>query len=289
ALAEAEVEYRDDESPSVYVAYPFVEPLPAALRGVAAPAAAIWTTTPWTLPASLAVAVHPEHEYVAAAFGERTLVVAAALVPALERLLGAARVLERFRGADLEGGRCRHPWIDRVVPIVLADYVTLESGTGLVHTAPGHGQEDFETGLRYGLDVLTPVDARGRFTPEVPEWAGSLVFEANPHIVEHLRARGALLAAAPFKHSYPHCWRCKNPVVFRATEQWFIGVDLAELRARSLAEIQRVRWLPEWGRERIANMIATRPDWCISRQKDWGVPVVALYCEGCQQPFTSEA
>ena len=194
-----------------------------------------------------------------------------------------------MRGRDLEGGRCRHPWIDRVVPIVLADYVTLESGTGLVHTAPGHGQEDFETGLRYGLDVLTPVDARGRFTPEVPEWAGSLVFEANPHIVEHLRARGALLAAAPFKHSYPHCWRCKNPVVFRATEQWFIGIDRAELRARALAEIQRVRWIPEWGRERIANMIATRPDWCISRQKDWGVPVVALYCEGCQQPFTSEA
>src|SRR5207245_1745273 len=174
-------------------------------------------------------------------------------------------------------------------PIVLADYVTLESGTGLVHTAPGHGQEDFETGLRYGLDVLTPVDARGRFTPEVPEWAGSLVFEANPHIVEHLRARGALIAAAPFTHSYPHCWRCKNPVVFRATEQWFIGIDRAELRARALAEIQRVRWIPEWGRERIANMIATRPDWCISRQKDWGVPVVALYCEGCQQPFTSEA
>src|SRR5437763_95502 len=184
ALAEAEVEYRDDESPSVYVAYPFVEPLPAALRGVVAPAAAIWTTTPWTLPASLAVAVHPEHEYVAAAFGERTLVVAAALVPALERPLGAARVLARFRGAELEGGRCRHPWIDRIVPIVLADYVTLETGTGLVHTAPGHGQEDYETGLRYGLEVLAPVDARGRFTAEVPEWAGRSVWEANPHIVE---------------------------------------------------------------------------------------------------------
>src|SRR5438093_1230819 len=205
ALAEAEVEYRDDESPSVYVAYPFVEPLPAALRGVAAPAAAIWTTTPWTLPASLAVAVHPEHEYVAAAFGERTLVVAAALVPALERPLGAARVLARFRGAELEGGRCRHPWIDRIVPIVLADYVTLETGTGLVHTAPGHGQEDYETGLRYGLEVLAPVDARGRFTTEVPEWAGQSVWEANPRIVEHLRVQGALVAAV-FEREGADAW-----------------------------------------------------------------------------------
>jgi len=289
ALAEAEVEYRDDESPSVYVAYPFVEPLPAALRGVVAPAAAIWTTTPWTLPASLAVAVHPEHEYVAAAFGERTLVVAAALVPALERPLGAARVLARFRGAELEGGRCRHPWIDRIVPIVLADYVTLETGTGLVHTAPGHGQEDYETGLRYGLEVLAPVDARGRFTAEVPEWAGRSVWEASPHIVEHLRAQGALLAAATVAHSYPHCWRCKNPVVFRATEQWFIGMERGELRRRALAEIERVRWIPGWGRERIGNMIATRPDWCISRQRDWGVPVVAVYCEACGEAIASEA
>src|SRR5947199_7811501 len=289
ALAEAEVEYRDDESPSVYVAYPFVEPLPAALRGVAAPAAAIWTTTPGTLPASLAVAVHPEHEYVAAAFGERTLVVAAALVPALERRLGAARVLARFRGAELEGGRCQHPWINRRVPPVLADDVTLETGTGLVHTAPGHGQEDYETGLRYGLEVLAPVDARGRFTAEVPEWAGQSVGEANPRIVEHLRVQGALLAAATVAHSYPHCWRCKNPVVFRATEQWFIGMERADLRRRALAEIERVRWIPAWGRERIGNMIATRPDWCISRQRDWGVPVVAVYCEACGEAIASEA
>src|SRR5437764_5856020 len=197
ALSEAEVEYADVSSPSVYVAYPFVAPLPAPLAGLRAPAAAIWTTTPWTLPASLAVAVHPDHEYVAAAFGERTLVVAAALVPALERPLGAARVLARFRGAELEGGRCRHPWIDRIVPIVLADYVTLETGPGLVHTAPGHGQEDYETGLRYGLEVLAPGDGDGRFTAEAPEWAGTSGWEANPRIVEHLRAKGALLAAVP--------------------------------------------------------------------------------------------
>jgi len=289
ALAEAEVEYRDDESPSIYVAYPFAEPLPAPLAGLPAPAAAIWTTTPWTLPASLAVAVHPEHEYVAATFGTRTLVVAAALVPALEPVLGPARELTRFRGAALEGARARHPWIDRVVPVVLADYVTLETGTGLVHTAPGHGQEDYETGVRYGLEVLAPVDAQGRFTADVPEWAGTKVFEANPHIVEHLRAQGALLAATTVAHSYPHCWRCKNPVIFRAAEQWFIGMERQNLRQRALAEIERVRWVPEWGRDRIGNMIATRPDWCISRQRDWGVPIVAVYCEACGEAVASEA
>jgi hypothetical protein len=289
ALAEAEVEYQDDRSPSVYVAYPFVAPLPPPLAGLDAPAAAIWTTTPWTLPASLAVAVHPEHEYVAADFGGRTLVVAAALVPALVRLLGQARESARFRGAALEGARCRHPWLERTVPIVLADYVTLETGTGLVHTAPGHGQEDYETGLRYGLDVLAPVDARGRFTAEVPEWAGKNVFEANAPIIDHLGAAGTLLAAENVVHSYPHCWRCKNPVVFRATEQWFIGMERADLRRRALAEIDRVRWIPAWGKERIANMIATRPDWCISRQRDWGVPVVAMYCDACGEPIASEA
>src|SRR5437762_8127242 len=292
ALAEAEVEYAELTSPSVYVAYAFVTPLPAALASLRAPAAAVWTTTPWTLPASLAVAVHPDHEYVAMEVAGRVLVVAAALAPAVAQALGAVEtppVLARCRGRDLEGSRCRHPWLPREVPVVTADYVTLDSGTGLVHTAPGHGQEDYETGLRYGLDVLAPVDARGRFTAEVPEWAGRSVWEANPHIVEHLRAQGALLAAVTVAHSYPHCWRCKNPVVFRATEQWFIGMERGELRRRALAEIERVRWIPGWGRERIGNMIATRPDWCISRQRDWGVPVVAVYCAACDEASGSEA
>src|SRR5438067_1491101 len=228
ALAEAEVEYADLSSPSVYVAYPFVPPLPAALGGLRAPAAAIWTTTPWTLPASLAVAVHPDHEYVAIECAGRTLVVAAARADAVAGALGAAETpppLARCRGRDLEGSRCRHPWLPREVPVVLADYVTLESGTGLVHTAPGHGQEDYETGLRYGLEVLAPVDAHGRFTAEVPEWAGLRVFDADARIVERLREVGALLASEVFVHSYPHCWRCKNPIVFRATEQWFIGME----------------------------------------------------------------
>jgi isoleucyl-tRNA synthetase len=291
ALAEAEVEYADVKSPSVYVAYPFVTPLPEALAGLDGVAAAAWTTTPWTLPASLAVAVHPEHEYVAVAVGDRTLVVAAALVPALAkamRLADPPRELRRFRGKDIADARVRHPWLEREVPVVLAHYVTLESGTGLVHTAPGHGQDDYQTGLRYGLEVLAPVDDRGRFTDVVPEWQGVRVFDANPAIVDHLRSVGALLAAHDFDHSYPHCWRCKNPIVFRATEQWFIGMDRAALRERALAEIDRVRWVPEWGRDRIHGMISTRPDWCISRQRDWGVPVVAVFCESCGTEHFSE-
>ncbi len=291
ALAEAEVEYADITSPSAYVAYPFVDPLPAPLAGIGAPAAAIWTTTPWTLPASLAVAVHPGHEYVAVELGGRTLVVAETLVDALARAMGVVggRERARFRGADISGAHVRHPWLPRHVPVVLADYVTLDSGTGLVHTAPGHGQEDHETGQRYGLEVLAPVDDKGRFTAEVPEWAGMRVFDADKPIVEHLRHTGALLAAAPFTHSYPHCWRCKNPIVFRATEQWFIGVDRRELRRRARAEIDRVRWVPPWGRDRIHSLIETRPDWCISRQRDWGVPVVAMFCEKCGEPLLSEA
>jgi isoleucyl-tRNA synthetase len=292
ALAEAEVEYEELTSPAVTVAYPFARPLPAPLAPWPQAAAAIWTTTPWTLPASLAVAVHPAHEYVAVEIGTRVLVIAAALAAGLARTLGVAeapRELVRFRGRELEGARCRHPWLERDVPVVLADYVTLETGTGLVHTAPGHGREDYETGLRYGLEVLAPVDPRGRFTAEVPEWAGMGVFEADPHIVERLRQAGALLAAERFAHAYPHCWRCKSPIVFRATEQWFLGMERAELRRRALAEIDRVRWLPAWGRERIRGMIAGRPDWCLSRQRDWGVPVVALYCEACGTPMVGEA
>jgi isoleucyl-tRNA synthetase len=302
ALAEAEVEYADVTSPSVYVAFPFVEPLPAPLSGLDGVAAAAWTTTPWTLPASMAIAVHPDHEYVAVAIGDRTLVVAAALLPALAEAMRAAeepRELRRFRGREIEGARCRHPWLDRVVPVVLADYVTLESGTGLVHTAPGHGQDDYATGLRYGLEVLAPVDERGRFTGDVPEWVGLRVFDADPKIVEHLRAVGALLAAEDYVHSYPHCWRCKNPIVYRATEQWFLALDAplslagerspVTLREKALAEIDRIGWIPPWGRDRLYGMISTRPDWCLSRQRDWGVPIVALFCEACGAEYISRA
>jgi isoleucyl-tRNA synthetase len=288
ALAEAEVEYADVTSPSVYVAYALTAPV-AGHHGVAA---AAWTTTPWTLPASLAVAVHPDHEYVVVDAAGRKLLVAAERVATLAKALaldGPPRELGRLRGRELEGLVARHPWLDRTVPIVLADYVTLESGTGLVHTAPGHGQDDYVTGMKYALDVYAPVDGRGRFTDDVPEWKGERVFDADPKVVEHLRAVGTLLAAESFVHSYPHCWRCKNPIVFRATEQWFIGMERADLRQRALAEIDRVRWIPAWGRDRIHGMIATRPDWCISRQRDWGVPVVAFFCEACDAVHASRA
>jgi isoleucyl-tRNA synthetase len=291
ALAEAEVEYEDVESPSVFVAYQLLDPLPAPLAGLGEVAAVAWTTTPWTLPASLAVAVHPEHDYVALRAGSRTVIVAAALAPALADTLGLVEpALARLKGRELEGVRSRHPWLERIVPIVLADYVTLESGTGLVHTAPGHGQEDYQTGQKYGLDVLAPVDARGRFTDAVAEWAGQQVSAANPAIIEHLRSVGTLVAARRMTHSYPHCWRCKSPVIFRATEQWFIGMERGGgLRRRALDEIDRVKWVPHWGRERIVGMISTRPDWCISRQRDWGVPVVAMFCERCDEPMATRA
>jgi isoleucyl-tRNA synthetase len=291
ALAEAEVEYRDVASPSVYVAFALREPYPEALRTLAGTPidVAIWTTTPWTLPANLAIAAHPDVEYVVVpARSGRLTLVAKALLPRLTAFVdGDAPVRATVTGRMLEGGRARHPWIDRDALMVLGEHVTLESGTGLVHTAPGHGQEDYDVGRRYGLDVYAPVDDAGRFLPEVAEFAGMRVFDADARIVEHLRAVGRLLATEPLTHSYPHCWRCKHPVIFRATEQWFISMAATRLRERALAAIDRVHWIPAWGKDRIAGMIANRPDWCISRQRAWGVPIVALHCERCGAASTT--
>ncbi len=284
ALAEAEVEYKDVTSPSVYVAFGLREPYPAGLRGLAGTAidVVIWTTTPWTLPANLAIAAHPELEYVVVPSRAGGLVlVAKALVPRLPFVAADAPVRATITGRDLEGARARHPWIDRDAVFVLGEHVTLETGTGLVHTAPGHGQEDYDVGRRYGLDVYAPVDDAGRFLPEVDRYAGLRVFDADARIVEDVRASGRLLASEPLSHSYPHCWRCKNPVIFRATEQWFISMEASRLRTRALAAIDRVRWIPAWGKDRIAGMVANRPDWCISRQRAWGVPIVALHCAKC--------
>src|SRR5262245_97765 len=294
ALAEAEVEYDEHhESPQIDVRFPLAaEELSRLAKAHPALAgrkvsAVAWTTTPWTLPANLALAFHPEAEYAffpVEGTGEVLLLAKALHEPAQKRfgrVLGAP--LAEAKGSELEKVRFRHPWIDRDSPGVLADYVTLDTGTGVVHTAPGHGWDDYLTGVRYGLDIYCPVDEGGRFLPEVERFAGERVFEANPRVVEHLHAKGALVQAGKDTHSYPICWRCKHPIIFRATEQWFVALDQGQptLREQALAAIAATRWLPAWGQERIHNMIETRPDWCISRQRLWGVPIPAFYCKAC--------
>jgi isoleucyl-tRNA synthetase len=284
ALAQAEVEYEEQRTPSVYVKFPLVAPhreLPQAPNQ----ALLVWTTTPWTLPANLAVAVDPQATYVALAAGGETFFVAQTLADAVVRLAGLrdARVLRTFEGDKLEGLTYRHPWIERTGSVFGASFVTMDTGTGLVHIAPGHGEEDYDLGRREGLKIYNPVDDDGRFLPEVEHFAGLTVWEANPKIVEHLRRLGALVAEVPLSHTYPHCWRCKNPTLFRATEQWFVALDRNDLRGVTLHAIRRdVRWIPAWGEERIFNMVANRPDWTISRQRVWGVPIVVFYCTGCE-------
>ncbi|WP_027368124.1 isoleucine--tRNA ligase [Desulfocurvibacter africanus] len=293
ALAEAEVEYADHASPSIYVRFPVDDAAFSQKFSVASGKKAylvIWTTTPWTIPSNMAVAVHPEYEYVLALVQGEVHVVASERLAALQKKFKwqDVEVLAVVTGKDLEGIKARHPFIDRVSPVVLADYVTLDTGTGLVHTAPGHGREDYETGLRYGLEVLSPLDDKGRFLPVVNELAGKTVIEANPEVIRILRERGALLAEEKLSHSYPHCWRCKQPVIFRATTQWFISMEKNDLRAKALRAIEKdVRWIPAWGRERIHAMIEHRPDWCISRQRTWGVPIIALICKDCDTAYTN--
>ena len=285
ALAEAEVEYEERTSPSIDVRFEVVDRADLAQRlGLASlpPGRAsivIWTTTPWTLPANQAVALHPEFEYSVLAVesdgGEELLVLASELAPSVLQRAGiaASREVARGKGAQLEGLVLRHPFYDRSVPTILGEHVTLDSGTGAVHTAPGHGQEDFVVGRKYGLLVDNPVGGDGRFLPATPLFAGEKVFDANPHVVEVLAEKGALLHDEPLRHSYPHCWRHKTPVIFRATPQWFISMEQAGLRRTALEEIGKVEWTPAWGEQRIYSMIEGRPDWCISRQRTWGVPL----------------
>jgi len=286
ALAEAEVEYENHTSPSVWVKYALTSDpanLDAALAGKKVNTI-IWTTTPWTLPASMAVAFHPELEYVALESGGEVYIVADALAAATKDKcnLTGAKEIARFKGRKLERSTYAHPFLDRSILGVLADYVTTDQGTGAVHTAPSHGADDFYTGAKYGLDQKVNVDEAGRIHNGLPEYDGKTVFKANEPIIELLEARGVLLGQEKIEHSYPHCWRCHNPVIFRATEQWFIAMDGktegGTLRSRALDEIKKVKWDPEWGELRISNMVETRPDWCISRQRIWGVPIAVFFC-----------
>ena len=290
ALAEAEIEYKDDTSPSIYVKFPLIDDLSDRLPALSGKsvAVAIWTTTPWTLPANLAIALHPEIIYVAVEVGSNeVLILARELVAQCMATFGIDQytILGEIKPAWLERKRCRHPIYDRESVIVLGEHVTLEAGTGCVHTAPGHGREDYEVGLRYGLEAYSPVDDNGRFDPSVEKFGGQSVFEANRQIIQVLKENGTLLAQASIAHSYPHCWRCKQPVIFRATPQWFISMEKTNLRRKSLSAIDQVTWIPHWGRERIYGMIENRPDWCVSRQRAWGVPITVFSCQKCDATY----
>src|SRR5271154_2068062 len=302
ALAEAEVEYENHTSSTVWVKYALLDDaakLDPALAGKKV-STIIWTTTPWTLPASMAVAFHPNEEYVALESGGEVYIVASRLAKEVGEKCGLAdpRELAHFPGRKLEQLYFQHPFLDRKILGVLADYVTMDTGTGVVHTAPSHGAEDFMTGVKYGLDATSNVDEKGILRNGLPEYTGKRVWDANQPIIDLVKSRGALLHTEKTEHSYPHCWRCHNPVIFRATEQWFISMETPmpggkpkddTLRTRTLEEIKRVKWDPAWGEERLSNMIATRPDWCISRQRVWGVPIAVFLCESCSKPLNDHA
>jgi len=290
ALAEAEVEYEDHVSPSIWVTFPVANAggLSADIFGSDV-RAVIWTTTPWTLPHNRALAFHPDFDYAVVETEKGKLLLAVDRIPALQTEcdIKEARILATYKGGEFERTTFQHPFLPLQVPGVLAKYVTLDQGSGIVHTAPGHGADDFVTGQKYGLEIYAPLDDKGVYLEGLPAYKGKDVFTANPIIVKLLAERGALLGHHDYKHTYPHCWRCHNPVIFRATEQWFIKMDQAahgaanSLRTEALDEIKHVKWIPAWGEDRMYEMIEKRPDWCVSRQRFWGVPIIVFYCDSC--------
>ena len=289
ALAEAEVEYEPHTSPSIYVKFPLKEETTKILEktlGLTLNKAlfmVIWTTTPWTLPANLALALNPEFDYVLVEWKDEYLILAEGRLSALCAELNSELppILARFKPDFLEGYKTKHPFYERDSLIILADFVTLETGTGIVHIAPGHGEEDYQVGLKYGLEVYTPVDQEGRFFKDIPLVGGLSLDEANVIILEELKKRNLLLKADKISHSYPHCWRCKKPIIFRAEDQWFISMEAKELRKRALESLKNVKFIPYWGKNRLESMLERRPDWCISRQRVWGVPITVFKCKEC--------
>jgi isoleucyl-tRNA synthetase len=294
ALAEAEVEYNDKESPSIFVKFALdqesVEKFIPLLKGKNVHVI-IWTTTPWTLPANLALAFHPDFDYVVIEQNGEFYIIAEGRVKALKEKLGlTGSVVTKMPGKHLGGIYALHPFIQRKSRAVLGQFVSLEEGTGIVHIAPGHGEDDYEIGLQYGLDIYAPVNDHGKFEFTGDEKSSALqgkyVFKANADIIELLKSKNSLLKEEKITHSYPHCWRCKKPVIFRATEQWFISVTNNNLREHCLSDIEHITWIPKWGKDRIYGMVTNRPDWCLSRQRAWGVPITLLKCEGCGEFVT---
>ncbi|CAM3574138.1 isoleucine--tRNA ligase [Marinicrinis lubricantis] len=285
ALAEAEIEYKEKTSPSIYVAFE-VKDGKGKLPDDAA--VVIWTTTPWTLPANLAISIHPDFDYVLVEAGGRKLLLAEGLLQQASEEIGweQVKVLDKWKGAELEHITCKHPFYDRASVVILGEHVTLDAGTGCVHTAPGHGEEDFAVGQKYNLDVLCPIDDQGKFTSEAPGFEGMFYDAANKPITQKLEESGHLLKLSFIKHQYAHDWRTKKPVIYRATEQWFASID--QFRQQMLDEIKRIHWTPNWGEIRLHNMIADRGDWCISRQRAWGVPIPIVYCRECNTPIVTD-
>jgi len=304
ALAEAEIEYEDSTSPSIYVRFPLRRDPNGVFAGLdGSKWTVIWTTTPWTIPANIAVAVHPDHTYAILKRPDGYYLVAEELARSIASAVGweleptngeapssdlePVSVVKRVKGANLEGVVFGHPLFDRDSPVVLAEYVTLDTGTGVVHTAPGHGREDFETGRKYGLEILCPVDASGHFTQEAGPFAGMSIRKGDKAVTSALADAGALMAEGTIQHSYPHCWRCHGPLIFRTTVQWFMNVDHNNLRQRCLEAIQKVKWYPPESINRISSLMATRPDWCLSRQRAWGVGIPVFYCNSCKAQILS--